>query len=126
MSEPRGAFLLAAYQGNPFSTASAQAFPKIEVAFGSPGLLGALKCRAGCGADAVRERLVIPKRAVLQDKPAARLAEATPAFALVAMSPNPSRGVQVTCEPQILFVRNKVRIGRMHVRLRGVRRLVVK
>jgi hypothetical protein len=73
----------------------------------------------------VREGLVVPESAVLEHEPSPGLAQPTPALSLVTVPTNPPRGIQIAAEAEILFVRNKVRIGRVHVGFWRVARLPV-
>jgi hypothetical protein len=61
------------------------------------------------------ETLIVPESAVLQHQPASRFADSTPAFALIAMTTNPTRRVEVAVEPKLLLVWYKISIGRIHV-----------
>jgi hypothetical protein len=65
--EPCCAFLLTAHQRNPLAAASTKSFPYIEIAFGSASVLWALECSTSSCTDTMRERLVVPKGAVLQN-----------------------------------------------------------
>jgi hypothetical protein len=67
MPEPRCTLLLTADKRDPLSAAATEAFPDVEIAFCSPGLLWALECSAGCCTDAVSEGLVVPECTVLQN-----------------------------------------------------------
>lgn len=125
MSEPRRSFLLIADERNPFTATSAKSFPYIEIAFRPARVLRALERCAGSCADTMREGLVVPESTVLEYKPSARLAETAPALSFVAMTSNPTRGVQVANKAKILLVWYKVGIGRVHVGLRWVECLFV-
>ena len=115
MPKPSRAFLLAAHQWDPFPATAAKAFPNVQISFGSPCLLRSLECRACCSGDAVSETLVIPECGVLEDEPAARLAQAAPAFSLVAVAADPPGRVEISGEAQILFVWDEIGIRCVHV-----------
>lgn len=63
----------------------------------------------------MRERFVVPKGRVLEDEPAARLANATPSLSLVAMSTDPTRRVKVAFETEILLTRGHLRVLGVHI-----------
>src|SRR5690349_4272766 len=115
VSEPGGSLLLAAHKGNPLIAATAQAFPDIRVSVHAAGLQRLLEGAASGRTDAVGERLVVPVGRVFQDQPSSGLADSTPALSLVAMSADPSGGIQVSFESKVLFSRCHVRIGGVHV-----------
>lgn len=139
MPEPGRSLLLAAHQCDPLIAAAAKSLPNIRVAIHPPRLLGLLERTACCCADAMRETLVIPESRVLQHKPTTRLADPAPAFALISMATHPSGRVQVAFEPQLLFMRNKILVGRIHIlrrrwdlffveggiQIRGIRKICV-
>lgn len=117
--EPSRPLLLTAHQGYPFVATTAKPLPYIRIAIHSPRLLRFLEWVPCCRADPMRETLVIPESRVLQYKPTTRLANTTPAFALIAMPAHPPGSVQVSVESQLLLMRNKVLIGRIHIFWRG-------
>jgi hypothetical protein len=63
----------------------------------------------------VRETLVIPESAVLQDEPSSWLADSTPALALISVTANPTRRVEVAVKAELLLVWNEVGIAWVHV-----------
>lgn len=113
--EPCCTLFLAAHEGDPLVAASTEAFPDIGVPIHAPGLLGLLERIACRSADAVCERLVVPEGRVLQDEPAAGLADSTPTFPLVTVSSHPSGRIEIALKAQLLFVGNEVGIRRVHV-----------
>lgn len=110
MPEPCCAFLLATDQRDPFTATPAEAFPYIEVALGAASLLWPLECSTRRCAHSVRERLVVPKGAILKHEPAPWLTQSAPALSLVAVSAYPTWGIQIPGKTQILLVWNKIRI----------------
>lgn len=124
VTEPRGALLLAANQCYPIIAATAEAFPNIGVAIHPSGLMRLLERAARGGTDAVGEAFVVPEGRVLEHQPAPGLADTTPPFTLVAMATDPSGCVEVTFEPELLLVRNQVRVLGVHI-LRGRRDLLL-
>lgn len=108
MPEPSGALLLAAHQCDPFTATSAETFPHVEVALRPPRLLRALKRSASGGADTMRERLVVPKSAVLEHEPPSRFAQTTPALALVPMPTHPAGGIEIADKSKVLLMGNEI------------------
>jgi hypothetical protein len=115
MSKPSGALLLTTHKRNPLVTASAQTLPDIWVPIHPSRFLRLLKWTTCRSADTMCETLIVPESAVLQDEPSARFADSTPAFTLVAVTPDPTRRVQITVEAKFLFVRQKIWVVRVHV-----------
>lgn len=115
VSEPGGSLLLAADKGNPLLAATTETLPNIRVSIHASLLLGFLERTSGGGANAVRERLVIPEGRVLQHEPSSRLADSTPALSLVAVTSNPSRGVKVAFKSQLLLAGDHIGILGVHV-----------
>jgi hypothetical protein len=115
VSEPGSSLLLAADECDPLVAATAKTFPHIRVSVHASLLLGLLERASGCGANTVRERLVVPKGRVLQHKPPSGLANSTPALSLVAMASYPSRGVEIAFKSQFLLAGNHVGVLRIHV-----------
>lgn len=124
MSEPGGPLLLAADECDPLIAAAAKAFPNIRVAIHASLLLRLLERASGGGADTMRKRLVVPKGRVLQHEPPSGLADSTPSLALIAVSPDPSRGVKVAFKSQFLLAGDHVGILGVHV-LSGRRNLLL-
>lgn len=115
VSEPSGPLLLAAHESNPLVTAAAQTLPDVRVSIHAPRLERLLEGAASRGADTVGERLVVPVGRVLEDQPSSGLADTAPALALVAMSTDPPRGIQVALESQVLLSGHHVGVGGVHV-----------
>lgn len=113
--EPSRPLLFAADKWDPVVTASTKPLPNIRVAIHASRVQRLLERSASCRADAVRERLVVPESRVLQHQPSPRLANATPSLSLVAVSPNPARGVQVVFKSQLLLIGHHLGIRRIHV-----------
>ncbi len=114
VSEPRGALLFATDQCDPIATTVAEPFPDVRVAFHPPGFLGAFERASGGRADPMCETLVVPKGGILQDQPASRFADPTPAFPLVSVAANILGRIQITLEPKLLSTR-EVRLVDIHV-----------
>lgn len=125
VTKPCCALLLAAHQRNPLVATATQTLPNIRVAV-HPSLVQRLLegCARG-GADAVRKRLVVPVSRVLEDQPAARLADAAPALALVAVAAHPLWRVHVAVEAKLLLVGGQIRVRRVHILRRWRRWLLV-
>lgn len=123
MPKPGRSLLLTAHERNPFATAATQSFPHVEVAIGSTRVLGALECGAGGCADPMCERLVVPEGTVLEHQPPARLAETAPPLTLIAVSTDPSWGIEIAGETNVLRVGHEIRVCGLHVRLWWSRRL---
>jgi hypothetical protein len=104
VSEPSGSFLLAAHKSNPLVTASTQTFPHIGVTIHASSFLRLLKWAASCGTDTMSETFIVPESAVLQYKPSSRLANSTPPFALIPVTPDPSWGVEIAVKAKFLLV----------------------
>lgn len=115
VSEPGGTLLLRADERDPLVTGAAESLPDVRVPVHAARLLGLLERVARGRTDAVREALVVPEGRVLEHEPTARLADAAPALTLVAVSSHPLWRVQVALKPELLLVRNHVRVGRIHV-----------
>ena len=118
MPEPRRALFLTTDQRYPIIAASTESFPDIRVAVHSSRTLRFVELASRCRADPVAEGLVIPESRVLENQPATGLANPTPPLALVAMTTYPTWGVQVAIKAKILFVRDKIRVRRIHVLFR--------
>jgi hypothetical protein len=56
----------------------------------------------------MRETLVVPESAVLQDKPSSWLANPTPTFALISMTSDPTRRVEIAVKAKLLLVWDEV------------------
>lgn len=125
VAEPRRALLLAAHQRDPLVAAAAEALPDVGVAVHASLVQRLLEGRARRRADAVRKRLVVPVGRVLEHQPAAGLADAAPALALVAVAAHPLGRVHVAVEAQLLLVRDHVGVGGVHVLGRWRERLLV-
>jgi len=115
VSEPSGSLLLAAHKSNPLVTASAQTFPHIRIPIHATSFLRLLKWAASGGTDTMGETFVVPESAVLQYKPSSWLADSTPPFALIPMTPDPSRRVEIAVKAKFLLVGDQIRIARIHV-----------
>ena len=63
----------------------------------------------------MRETLIVPEGAVLEDEPAARLADSAPAFALVSMTAYPAGRVEVTIKAELLLMWDEIGIAGLHV-----------
>jgi hypothetical protein len=124
VSEPCGSLLLAAHESNPLVTAPAQTFPHIGIAIHASSFLRLLKWAASCSTDTMGETFIVPESAVLQYKPPPRLANPTPPFALITVTPDPTRRVEVTVKAKFLLVWYQIRIARVHV-FRGRRHLLL-
>src|SRR2546430_2345853 len=95
VSEPRRAFLLTAHERDPLVATAAKPLPDVRVPVHAARLARLGEGAARGGADAVREALVVPEGRVLEYQPPARLTDAAPPLALVAVAPDPPRRVQV-------------------------------
>jgi hypothetical protein len=115
MSEPSSPLLFTANKSNPLITTATQAFPYIWISIHASSFLGFLEWAASSCTDTVGETLIVPESAVFQDEPTSRLADATPTFALVAVTPHPTRCVEVSVKAKFLLMRNKIRVTRVHV-----------
>lgn len=74
-----------------------------------------MKGAARCSADTVRETLVVPESAVLQDEPSSWLANPTPTFALISMTSDPTRRVEIAVKAKLLLMWDEVWVARIHV-----------
>lgn len=115
VSEPSGPFLFAAHESNPLVTTSTQTFPHVGIPIHASGLLRLLKGAARRSADTVRETFVVPEGTVLQDEPTSWLANPTPTFALIPMTSDPTRRVEIAVKAKLLLVWDEVGIARVHV-----------
>ena len=61
------------------------------------------------------EAFVVPEGGVLENKPSSRLADTAPSLALVPMTANPLRSVEITLESEFLLTWHEVRVFRVHV-----------
>lgn len=115
VSEPRRALLLAVDQRDPVIAAATVTLPHIWVTVHAPQFLGLLEWLTRRGTDAMGKALIVPERGILQDQPAPRFANPTPALALVSMTAYPFRGVKITVKTQFLLMGYHVRVGRVHI-----------
>jgi len=119
MPEPSGPLLFATDQRDPLPTARAKSFPDVRVPVGASRLLRSFECGPCRSADSMRKAFVIPKGRVFEYEPTPGLADPAPTLALVAVTPDPPRCVEVHLEANFLLTREEVGVARLHVFWRG-------
>jgi len=119
MSEPSSSFLFAAHKSHPLVTTAAQTFPNVWVAIHASSFLRLLKWATCRSADTVGETFVIPEGAVLQNQPSSRLANPTPSFALISVTTDPARRIEISIEAELLLVWYEVRVWWIYIFRRG-------
>jgi hypothetical protein len=115
MTKPSGTLLLARNKSYPLITTPTEPFPHIRVSVHPPDFFRPLERGTCCGANPVRETLIIPKCTVFEDEPSSWLVDSTLAFTNVGVNANLARRVKVAFESKFLFMRNEIWVARVHV-----------